>query len=171
MNLQEATVTNRRHNVAKNAIKIIIFTGFVVGTLDMIGALMVYQADAARMFRFIASGAFGAGTAFSGGAIMVVSGIVFHYAIAFAWTIFFFFIYPWLPILWKNKYITGALYGLFIWVIMNKVVLPLSAIPSGPFDLASATIGASILIVAVGLPIALLMHRYYTRNGLLRGNS
>jgi hypothetical protein len=171
MNLEQPPIPNRRPNVARNALKIIIFTGFVVGTLDMLGAIVVYQADPARMFRFIASGAFGAGTAFSGGAIMVVWGIVFHYAIAFAWTIVFFFVYPWLPILGKNKYITGALYGVFIWLIMNKVVIPLSAIASGPFDLKSATIGASILIVAVGVPISLLTHRYYTRKGILRGNS
>jgi len=171
MNLEQPHVTNRRTNVARNALKIIIFVGLVVGTLDMLGAIIVYQADPARMFRFIASGAFGAGTAFSGGAIMVVWGIVFHYTIAFAWTIVFFFVYPWLPILWKNKYITGVLYGIFIWVIMNMVVIPLSAIASGPFDLTSATIGASILIVAVGLPISLLIHRYYTRKGILRANS
>ena len=145
----------------------IIFAGLLVGTLDMLAAVTVYQANPGQIFKFIASGAFGAGRAFGGGPIMVVWGIAFHYAIAFAWTIAFFLVYPWFPMLWRNKYITGSLYGIFIWSIMNLIVIPLSAIPANPFNLTSATIAASILIVAVGLPIAFLAHRYYSRNGVL----
>ena len=147
--------------------KAILFTGLLVGTLDMLAAVTVYQTSPGQIFKFIASGAFGAGRAFSGGSIMVVWGVAFHYAIAFAWTIGFFFVYPWLPMLWRNKYLTGVLYGIFIWSIMNLIVIPLSAIPANTFHLTSAAIAASILIVAVGLPIAFLAHRYYSRSGVL----
>lgn len=145
----------------------ILLTALLVGTLDMLAAIIVYQANAGRMFRFIASAAFGTGAAFSGGPIMVVWGIAFHYFIAFAWTAALYFVYPVLPKLWNNKYVTGALYGIVIWVIMNKIVIPLSAISPGPFDFKSAAIGALILIFAVGLPIAVSAHRYYARKGTL----
>lgn len=171
MNIEQRTVSHQRPRPARSPLKTIIFTGLVVGTVDMLGAIIVYKADPGRMFRFIASGALSPGTAFSGGSIMVVWGIAFHYIIAFTWTIVFFFVYPALPILRRNKYITGALYGVFIWLVMNKVVIPLSAITPGPFDLRSAATGASILIIAVGLPIALLTHRYYLRKGIFDGDS
>lgn len=146
----------------------IILTGLVAGTLDAVGAIVVYQAKPVGMFQFIASGAFGAGKAFSGGLTMVFWGVLFHYIIAFSWTIIFFFMYPVFPFMRKNKYVTGLLYGIFVWVMMNRVVLPLSQISQGPFNIRGALIGASILMVAVGLPISLLTHRYYVRKGTLR---
>jgi hypothetical protein len=147
--------------------KAILFLGVLVGTLDILGATIVYQAHPAQIFKAVASGAFGVGTAFSGGATMVVWGIIFHYIIAFAWTVAFFFIYPLLPILWKNRFVTGTLYGVVIWVFMNIIVLPLSAITPGPFNVTAAAIGALILILAIGIPLAILIHRHYARTGIL----
>ena len=163
----EPTPVSISANSRRSRWKAIVWAGLLAGTLDMLGAVIVYQANPGQIFKFIASGAFGAGRAFSGGPIMVVWGIVFHYVIAFAWTVAFFLIYPSFPMLWKNRYITGGLYGIFIWLVMNMVVIPLSAIAVPAFNAKSAVIGASILIVAVGMPIAILTHRYYSRSGIL----
>src|SRR5688572_7996093 len=98
---------------------------------------------------------------------MIVLGVIFHYFIAFSWTILFFFMYPALPIMRKNKYITGLLYGIFVWIVMNRVVIPLSEIAQRPFNLKGALTGMSILMVAIGLPISILTHRYYARRGIV----
>ena len=143
----------------------IILTGLLAGTLDAIAAIVVSQASPAAVFKFIASGAFGAGKAFSGGDIMIVWGVLFHYLIALSWTVLFFFMYPALPWIRKNKYVTGLLYGIFVWIMMNRVVIPLSEIPQRPFNLKGALTGMSILMVAIGLPISILTHRYYLRKG------
>ena len=145
----------------------IILTGLLAGTLDAIAAIVVSQASPAAVFKFIASGAFGAGKAFSGGDVMIVWGVFFHYFIALSWTVLFFFMYPALPWMRKNKYITGLLYGIFVWIIMNRVVIPLSEIPQRPFNLKGALTGMSILMVAIGLPISILTHRYYLRKGIV----
>jgi hypothetical protein len=118
-------------------------------------------------FKFIASGAFGAGKAFSGGDIMIVWGVLFHNFIAISWTLLFFFMYPALPWMRKNKYISGLLYGIFVWIIMNRVVIPLSEIQQRPFNLKGALTGMSILMVAIGLPISILTRRYYLRKGIV----
>jgi hypothetical protein len=144
----------------------IIVTGLLVGTLDAIGAVVVYQANPIGIFKFIASGAFGAGKAFSGGPVMVFWGVVFHYSIAFFWTILFFFLYPAFSFMRKNKFIMGLLYGVFIWIVMNRVVIPLSEISQRPFSINAAFIGASILMIAVGLPISIITHRYYAKKGI-----
>jgi hypothetical protein len=144
----------------------IILTGLLAGTLDAIAAIVVSQASPAAVFKFIASGAFGAGKAFSGGDVMIFWGVIFHYFIAFSWTALFFFMYPALPWMRKNKYITGLLYGIFVWIMMNRVVIPLSEIPQRPFNLKGALTGMSILMIAIGLPISILTHRYYLRRGI-----
>jgi len=145
----------------------IILTGLLAGTLDAVAAIVVSQASPAAVFKYIASGAFGAGKAFSGGDIMIAWGVIFHYFIALSWTLLFFFIYPTLPWLKKNRYVAGLLYGIFVWVMMNRVVIPLSEIPQRPFNLKGALTGMSILMVAIGLPISILTHRYYLRKGIV----
>lgn len=165
----DAGRTISERSAGKSRWKAIAVAGLVAGTLDLIGAVTVYQVNPMQVLKFIASGAFGVG-ALSGGPAMVVWGIVFHYVIAFSWTIIFFLLFPSFPFLSRNKYVTGSLYGIFIWIVMNMIVIPLSAVPQASFNLRSAVIGALILIVAVGLPIAILTHRYYSRNGV-RGTS
>src|SRR5688572_30989011 len=116
----------------------IILTGLLAGTLDAVAAIVVSQASPAAVFRFIASGAFGAGQAFSGGDVMIIWGVFFHYFIAFCWTVLFFFLYPAWPWMRKNKYITDLLYGIFVWIIMNVVVIPISELAQRPFHLEAA---------------------------------
>lgn len=142
--------------------KNIVIITLIVGTLDALGAMLVYRADPVKLFQFIASGAFGV-EAFSGGLKMALFGMSFHYLIALTWTSLFFFMYPALSVLRKNKYIMGLLYGMFVWIVMNEIILPWSKIPQSPFNLKSALIGASILIVMVGLPISLLTTLYYNK--------
>lgn len=42
---------------------------------------------------------------------------------------------------------------------MNLIVLPLSNVRRGPFDLEQAVIGAVILMFCIGLPIATIVGR------------
>jgi hypothetical protein len=165
--MEPKTITHSHALSSANPWRTIILTGLLAGTLDAIAAIVVSQASPAAVFKFIASGAFGAGKAFSGGDIMIVWGILFHYFIALSWTALFFFMYPALPLIRKNKYITGLLYGIFVWIMMNRVVIPLSEIPQKPFNFKGALTGMSILMVAIGLPISILTHRYYVRKGIV----
>lgn len=149
----------------EGAFKTLALIGFIAGTLDAMGPILVNGVSPSGMFKYIASGAFGAEKAFSGGGKMIAWGIFFHYFIAFSWTTFYFFLYPAVGFLQKNKFLSGVLYGIFVWVMMNRIVVPLSKIPQRPFELKGALIGVSILIVAIGLPIAILTQRYYSKRG------
>lgn len=146
-----------------NLLKTILFSGLLVGTFDITAAtiqVLLYGRDPINMYKFIASGVFGQAS-LTGGSSYAVLGFVFHYCIAYTWTTFFFLMYPKLKFLSKNKIITGIGYGLFVWLIMNRIVLPLSNTPSFPFRLTSALIGASILIIAIGLPLSFIAKRFY----------
>ena len=144
----------------------IIKAGLLAGTLDILSAIVYYYFKTGKngftVLNFVASGAFGK-KAITGGTRMAAAGLLFHYFIAFCWTIVFFFIYPYLHSVIKNKIVAGLVYGILIWTIMNLVIVPMSAIPKRPFILSAAIINMVILMLAVGLPLSLITDNYYSR--------
>lgn len=146
--------------------KTVIKAFLVAGTADIVLALLKYYLESGnnpvRVLYFIASAVFG-DEAFDGGTIMAASGLLFHYLIAFIWTILFFKWYPWLPGIKKNKWLTGLLYGIFIWLVMNLVVVPLSRTPPVPFDPQQMIYGLLILTVAVGIPLSFMIDQHYSK--------
>ena len=146
-------------------IKTILPAWLVAGTLDILGALLVYSVilkkiTADKLVRGIASGVFKK-DAFSGGNEMIFYGVAFHYFIAFCFTIFYFIIFPYIPFLRKQKIIGGLLYGLFVWAVMNLIVLRIVFPNPAPITFKGAWIGASILMVMIGLPLSYFANKYY----------
>jgi uncharacterized membrane protein YagU involved in acid resistance len=148
----------------KNGITTKVKAGVVVGTLDILAAFLYYfistgEKRVSNVLKFIASGIFG-NQAFSKGSNMVVAGLFLHYVIAFAFTLFFFWLYPKIHAFSKSKILTGILYGIFIWLVMNLVVVPLSNTPIQPFTLLNTFINVLILIVCMGIPLSLMTHSF-----------
>lgn len=143
----------------------VIKAGLLAGTLDILIAMIHYYLktgkNAVVVLKFIASALYGK-EAFARGDFMAGRGLVLHFIIAFGWTIFFFLLHPRVAWLAKNKIITGILYGVFIWLIMNLAVLPMTSVPKSPFNIVPALTGAIILVVAVGLPISVIANKYYS---------
>ncbi len=135
-----------------NLITKIIKAGLIVGTLDILSAFIYYfiktgDKNVFTVLKYVASGIFGK-EAFSGSNMMIIAGLVLHYSIAFAFTIFFFLLFPKIKAFSKNWILTGILYGIFIWIVMNLIVVPLSNIGSRPFTLVNALINVIILLFA-----------------------
>lgn len=144
--------------------------GLIIGVLDAsaasLQAYMMRGATPDKVFIFVASGAFGQ-DANEGGSIMALIGLAFHFIIAITWTLIFYAAYPKINILQTNKILTGILYGLFIWVMMNFVVIPSSLIGIRPFNLASASIQIAIHLFMIGLPITYFANKFYSARQLL----
>ena len=147
-------------------VRAIMLTGLVAGTMDIVTATSWFTFrtgnSPVRVLEFISSAAFGREQAYSGSIWMSVTGLTFHYLIAYIWTCLFYLAYPRINLLRTNKFFIGIGYGLFVWTMMNLVVLPMSKIPAIPFDLKQASIAALILVLCIGLPISILSHRYYS---------
>ena len=144
-------------------VKVIGAVSLLAGTLDILAAViqtLVLGGSPVKMLQYIASGVFGA-ESFSGGSSFAAMGLAFHYVIALIWTSIFFLLYPKIKILAKTWVLSGLFWGLLIWGIMNLVVLPLSNVPQSPWNTPRAIIALLILIVAMGLPISYLAHRFY----------
>jgi hypothetical protein len=134
----------------------------VAGTLDITAAViqtLINGRDPVMMLKFIASGVFGSAS-LSGGTGYAVMGLLFHYVIAGIWTWFFFFLYAQVKFLQKNVWLTAVTYGVFVWFVMNRIVLPLSNTPAIPFTVRGALISAAILIAAIGTPLSFMARRY-----------
>ncbi len=153
----------------------IVKAGLIVGTLDILSAFIYYfiktgKKDFESILKYIASAIFGK-EAFAGGSLMILTGLALHYIIAFTFTIFFFWLFTKIKILSKNKILTGIVYGIFIWVIMNLVVVPLSNITRRPFNLNNAIINALILIICIGIPLSFIANGFYKKNNYVRRNN
>jgi hypothetical protein len=144
----------------------IFWTGLLAGSLDILAAFIQYyltfHRNPLRVLLFIASGVFGK-DAYSGGNIMYFAGALFHYIIAFSFTLLFFFIYPLINFLSANRIVTGILYGAFIWSVMNLLIVPMSKTPTIPFQWSKAFLAMGILVVAIGIPLSFLAYRHYSR--------
>lgn len=141
-------------------------SGFVIGFADgvatVISAYLSKGVTPDRVFQYIASGALG-GDAFSGGMPVVLLGIVFHFFIAFTFTAFFYFLankHKWLL---DRILLYGTLYGIFIWLVMNFVVIPFSKMNPSGFDSTPMIIGLLIHIFVIGIPIAWLTRKQFVR--------
>lgn len=139
----------------------ILVTGLLAGTLDGCAAILHFflrgGSDPGKIFVYIASGVFGE-RAFAGDSTgMALWGVLFHYGIALVWTIIFVWMFPRIPFLHGKRLLTAAAFGLVVWTVMNRVVLPLSNVPPITFDPARALIAAGILIVCIGMPLSFIL--------------
>jgi len=144
----------------------IIKAGLLAGILDICLAFLYSYikrgTDPATVLQYISKVALGK-TAFTDPVVSTISGLLFHFTIAMAWSILFFILYRWLNLVRLNKIVTGILYGLFVWAMMSLVILPLWNDKPFVFNAESASINALILIAAIGLPLSFIAHQYYSK--------
>jgi uncharacterized membrane protein YagU involved in acid resistance len=146
-----------------SAIQTILIAGLIAGTLDISAAILILaKGQAALVLKYIATSVFGK-EAFAGGADMIAIGLLFHYIIAYSFTVLYFIIYPYVPLLKKSIALSSILYGLFVWFLMNWCVVPLTKVHTAPFHIRSAITNAVILMVCIALPIAYFTARYNAR--------
>ncbi len=163
LNVKAPILTNEVKK-PKPVIVTILLTGLLVGTLDGLATLAWnYKANPAIIFEYIAFGVFGK-SAFAGGAKMVLWGILFHYIIAVTFTAVFILTYTWFYKIFKNRYLIAFEFGLISWFVMNIIVIPLSKIGIKPFRVVPTVTGMIVLIIAIGLPIALIADRRRKRS-------
>jgi hypothetical protein len=145
--------------------KVVFLTAMFVGTTDLISAYVTQLIKtgkfADRMLLYIAGGALGFPSSMQGGNWVALVGLFIHYFIAFAFTLFFFWIFPKLKFLSFNKYFIGMMYAVFVNVVMSQLILPLTPLPGGTFNLGGALVGWYILGALLGIPIAYNAYKFY----------
>ncbi|WP_295120990.1 hypothetical protein [uncultured Chitinophaga sp.] len=143
--------------------KLILKAGIIAGTLDILAAIVAYgfilsKAPVIKILQSIASGIYGV-KAFAGGWGMAIQGLIFHYLIAIIFAFLFYLLIKAIPLIVKFSVITGLLYGIIIWLIMNLLVLPASQVPPRSFSTRGMIEGMLILMFFVGLPISVVLSK------------
>lgn len=148
---------------SSKAPRVIFWAGLIAGTLDITGACVVSWLRAGvtpvRVFQSVASGLYGAAS-FTGGAKTAALGVVLHFIIATTAAAAFYLASRQLRFLVDHPIIAGVIYGILVYLFMNFIVIPLSAVPKRPVPLSGRIIGMSIIILCVGLPIAAIVRRF-----------
>lgn len=135
----------------------ILFGGLTVGILDGLDAIVFFGLRGVpphRIFQAIASGLLGQ-PAFQGGMVTAALGVVLHFCIATTIVTVFVLLSRRLLALTNRPFLWGPLYGVAVYLVMNFIVIPLSAANSAPKPLAVVINGVLIHMVGVGLPSAL----------------
>ncbi len=147
-----------------------MLTGITVGILDGAAALLnAWFRSAippARVFQYIASAMFGR-DAYGGGGSMIATGVFLHFLVAIIWSAVFFVAFPRVPLLRGNKWWVGCAYGIIVWLAMNFVVLPLTQAPPLKFTVQGVVTGLLIHMLIVGVPIVLMVRRWYGADGVV----
>jgi hypothetical protein len=145
----------------------ILCGGLIAGTLDLTAAFISSWLRAGvgpvRVMQSVASGLLGAAS-YTGGPKTAVLGVALHFLIATVATAVFYFASRKLRFLIEHAITAGLLYGVAVYLFMNFVVLPLSAVARrGPPPLSGRIIGVLVIMFCVGLPIAVIVRSFDRR--------
>ncbi len=143
-------------------LRAVLVGGSIAGALDILFALtnaavngMVPQ----RLLQVVASGLLGE-DAYAGGWPTALLGLVAHFVLSFLWAALFVTVATRVPRLVAKPALSGALFGVLVFLVMRLVVLPLSAFPH-PVSFKPLSAGLDLLshMFFFGLPIALAAAR------------
>ena len=146
-----------------NVIPGILLGGISCAILD--GAASTIQfalrgVNPSRVWQGVASGLLGP-ESFRHGTRSAVLGLLCHFLIAMVAAMVFSLAIRCLPSLVRHYLLSGALYGVIVFLFMNLVVIPLSAMPKRPLTSSGVMTQVLIHIFCVGLPISLAASRFW----------
>jgi len=147
--------------------QVVLLGGLIAGTFDLTAAFIISWLRAGvgpvRVMQSIAAGLLGAAS-YTGGGKTAVLGVALHFLIATVATAVFYLASRKLSFLTSQPVSAGLLYGIGVYLFMNFVVLPLSALPQrGAPPLSARIIGLLVIMFCVGLPIATIVRRLARR--------
>jgi uncharacterized membrane protein YagU involved in acid resistance len=123
----------------------------------------LYRVSPFVIYQSIAGGIYGRATYQHGWATAVL-GCFFHFLIATTATAVYVFASRWIPVLVRRAIACGMAYGVVVYVFMNYVVIPMSAIAHRPkpmWELMGGLIGHIFL---VGLPIGVIARHFFQQD-------
>ncbi|MET4570224.1 hypothetical protein [Rhodanobacter soli] len=104
----------------------VLYGGFVAGSLDILAAALINRVDPLIIMRAIASGLLGR-AAFQGGLPVAALGLLLQWAMSLLIAAIFVFAAGRMSWLSRRWIAAGLLYGVVVFVVMEYVVVPLSA--------------------------------------------
>ena len=159
-----STIANKPPTSSNSLLRLSVVTGLVISTADMIiynwlVVSILFGIPLITFFQYIASGALGE-SAFAGGIPTAFIGVLFYFLMSVIVAGVFILGVDRIPLLRRHIIPGSLLYGFGVFIVMNMIVVPLSATPPIP----APTTQELILIILdhllfYGLLLGILVHR------------
>ncbi len=131
--------------------------GLLAGALDLTSAYISYGANVPRG---IAAGLLGP-SARQGGLGTYILGIFLHFFIAMSAAFVFYLASRKLGFMIEHPVVCGLFFGIAVFLVMNLIVLPLSAIHfKGPYMWRGLVQGLLVHMICIGLPISFSVRQF-----------
>jgi len=157
-----ATLAAPSSSRAAHRLAPVLAGGVVAGMLDISYACVFWGlkrgVPAERIFQSVAAGLLGQAS-FRGGAGTAALGLLLHYLIAISMSLVYYLVARRWAALWEKPLFCGAGYSLLLYVIMNYVVVPLSAAGPQSKDPLWISLSVAVHVLLIGVPIALFTRR------------
>jgi uncharacterized membrane protein YagU involved in acid resistance len=143
------------------ALAAIFSAGLLCGVMDITAAFATWWPKGVkppRLLQGVAAGWLGP-KSFNGGMATAALGLAFHFLIAFSAATVFYVASRRLDFMIQRPIVSGALYGIAVYLVMYWVVMPLSNF-QGTKTVTSSIVAIITHIFCVGLPISLVIHRF-----------
>jgi hypothetical protein len=154
-----------RQRESRDWLRWLIAGWLIAGTCDITYAItysfLRRGVAPSRVLQSVASGALGR-SAYDGRLATAALGLGFHFLFAFIFTCAFFVAASRVAVLTRRPILTGVVYGIGIFAVMNNIVIPLSRIGPRPVPPMIA-LAPEVLVhmFLIGLPIALAARRAF----------
>jgi hypothetical protein len=143
------------------ALRSILTAGLIVGVLDISSALVIWWqrgVGTRRGLQGIAAGLLGTNS-YEGGLLTAGLGLALHFFVAFVVVTVFYLASRRIEFLTIHPVVSGVLYGIGVYIVMYWFVLPM-VFPTFRHRLWNELLAVAIHISLIGLPCALIVHRY-----------
>ena len=144
------------------ALRALVWGGVACAVLDGIAASVQFLLKGIkplRVWQGVASGLLGE-RGFREGWVSGGFGLLLHFVIAFSVATVFVEACRQLSFLARACWISGPLYGVVVFLVMNSAVVPISARPTRPASSQVIFVQLIIHVLFVGLPIAMAANRF-----------
>ncbi len=134
----------------------ILYATLVVGVLDATDGVVflgLHGQNPIQVLQYIASSLLGT-RSFSGGLASAGLGLVLHFAVSLVVATIYILASRRVAVLRTQWALLGLLFGAAVWVVMNLMVLPLTAVAPNPITTAALINGVIGHALFVGLPSA-----------------
>lgn len=149
---------NRTPNTARRAILAILAGGLIAGTIDICAAALINHISLPVICRAVASGLLGK-VAFDGGLSVSALGLLLQWGMSLMIAAIFVLAALQLTWLTARPILAGLTYGAIVFLVMNYVVMPLSAVGHSPhFTPVSFALNFAAMLL-FGLIVAFITRR------------
>ncbi|MEP6901187.1 MAG: hypothetical protein ABJA66_05525 [Actinomycetota bacterium] len=144
-------------------LRAILLAGLTAGALDITAASVnlwiIAEKSPLWTFQSVAGGLLGSEKTHNGGYGTAALGLAIHFFIALTAAAIYYLASRKLKFMVSQAVLSGMLYGIFVWLFMNLIVLPLTPLKI-TYAFGSVVTGLIIHILCIGLPIALIIRRF-----------